>query len=83
MEAKVYELKNYRHEDPDDADDLCIDTLVEEWTNVLHKKIVEIHGELGAYAAYQFHHRLCGTDISMSKNIVDIVMDVYDDPLSD
>ena len=67
--AKVYDINDFR-----EPEDTCIDDVVEEWEEVLHRKLVEIYDELGPSAAYQFHHRLCGTELPISRTIVDIVV---------
>ena len=71
MAAKVYNLNDFRK----DELEISVDDVVDDWTNALHRKIVEIHDELGASAAYQFHHRVCGTDLDKSRLIVDIIVE--------
>jgi len=70
--AKVYDINDFRQSQ--EPQDTCIDDVLEEWEEVLHRKLVEIYDELGPSAAYQFHHRLCGTELPLSRTIVDIVV---------
>ena len=72
MAAKIYSLDNYREPQEEEA---CIDELVSDWTEALHNKLIEIINELGYETACQFHHRVCGTDLQISRRIVSIILE--------
>lgn len=68
MNAKVYNLEDYR------ADDPSIDGDVADWLEALHRRVKEIHDRISPEAAYQFYHRVCRTDLEKTRDIVNIII---------
>lgn len=84
MTAKIYNIKDYEPiaRSVCDEDYKCnesIDDVVGDWIESLHEKIYEIYFEYSPETAYQFHHRVCGTDLSFSRTVVDIIINNYEE----
>lgn len=63
-------------------EEICLDNLVEEWTDSLIFKLKEIENEMGREAAYHFYSRFCGQNLDMTRLIVDIYLDESLDDIS-
>lgn len=56
-------------------EEICLDSIVESWTDSLVSKVQEIYRLYGVESAYHFFSRLTGHEMEMTKMIVDIYLD--------
>ena len=57
-----------------DPEDVCIDDIVEKWSDLIDDQVLDVESKYGIEAAYQFYHRITGNDLSKSRIIVDIIL---------